>query len=148
MDISEDFEHVQMPGQSEATPTGAGGGVATEQEDERAVELPPGWEERTVSYLHLSIIRLLTLSLPHIHTLYPSPPSFPLSLSLSLFPPSFPPPLYLTVRIPMAVSSTSTTSPELPPFSGQGAELQPLKPHPLPHPDNREHLWSGTLVLM
>ena len=52
VDSSEDFEHIQLPGNREATPTQTSGGetVATEEEEpSEAPELPPGWEERTVS---------------------------------------------------------------------------------------------------
>ncbi|CAI8004124.1 E3 ubiquitin-protein ligase NEDD4-like [Geodia barretti] len=49
LDPSDDFEHLQLPGITETTPTHTSGGegVATEQEAESEVELPPGWEERT-----------------------------------------------------------------------------------------------------
>lgn len=51
VDSSEDFEHLQLPGSREATPTQTSGAeiVATEEEPSETPELPPGWEERTVS---------------------------------------------------------------------------------------------------
>ena len=51
VDSSDDFEHLQLPGNiSQTTPTTSEGGVATaEREAESETELPPGWEERRVS---------------------------------------------------------------------------------------------------
>ena len=53
LDPSDDFKHLELPGTTEITltQTSGGKGVAIEQEAESEVELPPGWEERTVSYI-------------------------------------------------------------------------------------------------
>ena len=61
VDVSEDFEHVQSPTEEapgQAMPTQRGGGANEEEsEGEEEPELPPHWEERTVSHTPTPEIR-------------------------------------------------------------------------------------------
>ena len=62
IDPSGDFEHIQLPGGGETTPTPGEEGMAEEREE---AELPPEWEERRVSVVFGRCPLSLSLSPGH-----------------------------------------------------------------------------------